>query len=101
MPKKQLCHEDRAKAKAAQVESRRRQAEEAARVVDDLLSQTGPLPAWAERMVPRARAGHQRSLIALKCGDCACWQKEEIVHCEVKGCPLLPLRPFRARRSRG
>jgi hypothetical protein len=72
-------------------------ADEASVTVDQLLADAGStLPAWALSHVVKARTGRVLSLVALKCGDCSCWQKTEIAGCEVTSCSLYPLRPYRA-----
>lgn len=40
---------------------------------------------------------HLRNLISIKCLDCTCCQIREIIHCEIKGCPLWKERPNEAK----
>jgi hypothetical protein len=40
-----------------------------------------------------------RQAIKAKCLDCCGWQREEVRHCTVRGCPLWPLRPFQTSRG--
>jgi hypothetical protein len=96
MSERIFSDEERQSAQHNRRESRRRLAEAASAAVDRLLADTtGPLPAWAQAHVNKARTGKQLALIALKCGDCCCWQKAEIAGCTVTSCTLHPLRPYR------
>ena len=77
-------------------ERRSQKAAQAAATVDALLAEAGrPLPAYALAHAAKARKGNTRSLIALKCLDCCCWEKSEVAACPVTTCPLHPLRPYR------
>jgi hypothetical protein len=69
-------------------------AAQAAATVDTLLADAGQLPAYAVAHAAKARTGNTRSLIALKCLDCCCWEKTEVANCPVTCCPLFPLRPY-------
>jgi hypothetical protein len=69
-------------------------AAQAAATIDALLAEAGPLPSYAQAHAAKARTGNQRSLIALKCLDCCCWEKSEVAACPVTSCPLFPLRPY-------
>jgi hypothetical protein len=88
-----------AQQEAARQGRRDRQAQKAAQAaatVDALLADAGrPLPAYAQSHAAKARRGNTRSLIALKCLDCSCWEKSEVATCTVTSCPLHPLRPYR------
>jgi hypothetical protein len=71
-------------------------AAQAAATVDALLADAGgPIPSYALAHAAKARTGNTRSLIALKCLDCCCWEKTEVAECPVTTCPLYPLRPYR------
>ena len=70
-------------------------ASQAAAAVDALLAGTRPIPAYAQAHALKARKGSTRSLIALKCLDCCCWEKTEVAACPVTSCPLHPLRPYK------
>jgi hypothetical protein len=77
-------------------ERQSQKAAQAAATVDALLADAGgPLPAYAQAHAAKARTGNTRSLIALKCLDCCCWEKTEVAACPVTTCPLYPLRPYR------
>jgi hypothetical protein len=86
---------------AARQGRRERQSQKAAQAVatvDALLTEAGgPLPAYALAHAARARMENTRSLIALKCLGCSCWEKTEVAACAVTSCPLYPLRPYRKR----
>lgn len=97
MPGTILTSEARQASQEARREGRKRLAEEATAAVNALLADAGPVPEWAQRHAAKARKGNTRSLIALKCGDCSCWQRAEIALCTVTTCPLFPLRPYKAR----
>jgi hypothetical protein len=90
-----ITPEERAAGQLARQGAARRRAEEAEATVDALRADAGPLPGWAERHAAKARKGNLRSLVALKCGDCACWQRAEVAACPVTTCPLHPIRPYR------
>jgi hypothetical protein len=82
---------------AARNGRRERQAQKAAQAaatVDALLADAGQVPSYALAHAAKARTGNQRSLIALKCLDCSCWEKSEVAACPVATCPLYPLRPY-------
>jgi hypothetical protein len=71
-------------------------AAQASATVDALLADAdGPLPAYALAHIARARKGNLRSLLALKCLDCTCWQRAEIAGCTCISCPLYPVRPYK------
>ena len=36
--------------------------------------------------------------VKAKCLDCACFDKQEITHCEVKTCPLYKVRPYQVKQ---
>jgi hypothetical protein len=96
MPGRIFSDEERQSAQHNRREARRRFAEEASAAVDRLLADSaGPLPAWTQAHVNKARKGRSLSLVALKCGDCSGWQKAEIAGCTVTSCALHPLRPYR------
>jgi hypothetical protein len=77
-------------------------AAQAAATVDALLADAdGPLPAYAMAHIARARKGNLRSLIALKCLDCSCWQRVEIAECTCTTCPLYPIRPYKGTAHKG
>jgi hypothetical protein len=86
-----------AQQEAARQGRRERQTQKAAQAtatVDALLAgEGGPLPSYALAHAAKARKGNTRSLIALKCLDCCCWEKAEAA-CPVTTCPLYPLRPY-------
>jgi hypothetical protein len=70
-------------------------AVQAAVTVDALLADAGgSLPTYAQAHAAKARKGNTRSLIALKCLDCCCWEMIEVAACPVTACPLYPLRPY-------
>jgi hypothetical protein len=82
---------------AARQGRRERQAQKAAQAaatIDALLAEAGPLPSYALAHAGKARTGNQRSLIALKCLDCCCWQKTEVAACTATACTLYPIRPY-------
>jgi hypothetical protein len=67
-------------------------AAQAAATVEALLADaSGALPAYALAHAAKARRGNTRSLIALKCLDCCCWEKTEVAACPVTSCSLYPL----------
>jgi hypothetical protein len=71
-------------------------AAQAAATVDALLADAGgPVPAYAQAHAAKARTGNTRSLIALKCLDCCCWEKAEVAACPLTSCPLYPVRPYK------
>jgi hypothetical protein len=85
-----------AAAREGRRERQTQRAAQAAATVDALLAEAGrPLPAYALAHAAKARKGNTRSLIALKCLDCCCWEKSEVAACPVTTCPLHPLRPYR------
>lgn len=66
------------------------------KMVQDLKRDLGnPIPAWVQSHMKKAEKGNKRALIALKCADCSCYQREEIRHCSVSACPLFPVRPYK------
>lgn len=92
-----LTPEGREKAKVARLAGRQRFQEESTEAVNRLLEMAPkPLPAWVEIHARKARGGNVRSLVALKCGDCCCFQRSQIRDCVVAACPLFPIRPYQA-----
>jgi hypothetical protein len=79
---------------ASRRQRRSQKAAQAAATVEALLADAGQLPAYAMAHAAKARTGNTRSLIALKCLDCSCWEKSEVAACAVTTCPLYPLRPY-------
>jgi hypothetical protein len=59
------------------------------------------LPDWALSHVARARKGRVLSLVAVKCGDCVCWERNEIRDCEITSCPLHAIRPYKGKTTAG
>jgi hypothetical protein len=95
MTKSILTPAQRAAAHQGRHERRNRRVAQAAASVDALLADAGgPLPAYAQAHAAKAREGKMRSLIALKCLDCCCWEKSEVAACPVTSCPLYALRPY-------
>jgi hypothetical protein len=78
-------------------------AAQAAATVKALLADAGGLlPAYARAHAAKASKGNTRSLIALKCLDCVCWEKSEVADCTAMSCALYPLRPYtRCGKVRG
>jgi hypothetical protein len=95
MPKAILTPAHQLAARQGRRERQSQKAAQAAATVDALLADAGPLPAYALAHAAKARTGNTRSLIALKCLDCCCWEKTEVGACPVTTCPLHPLRPYR------
>jgi hypothetical protein len=96
MPNASLTPAHQLAARQGRRERQRQKAAQAAQTVDALLTDAGgPLPAYALGHAAKARTGNTRSLIALKCLDCSCWEKTEVAACAVTSCPLYPLRPYR------
>jgi hypothetical protein len=96
MPKAILTAAHQQAARQGRRERQSQKAAQAAATVDALLTDArGPLPAYAQAHAAKARQGNTRSLIALKCLDCCCWEKTEVAACTVTSCPLYPLRPYR------
>jgi hypothetical protein len=57
--------------------------------------QNGPIPAWAQSHLDRARKGNVRAMVAAKCADCVAFERDEIKKCEVVSCPLWAVRPYK------
>jgi hypothetical protein len=94
MPKAILTPAHQMAARQGRRERQSQKAAQAATTVEALLADAGPLPAYAQAHADKARTGNTRSLIALKCLDCCCWEKTEVAACPVTTCPLYPLRPY-------
>jgi hypothetical protein len=95
MPRAILTPAQQEAARQGRREQQSQKAAQAAATVEALLADAGgPLPAYALSHAAKARKGNTRSLIALKCLDCCCWEKAEVVACPVTTCPLYPLRPY-------
>jgi hypothetical protein len=93
MPKATFTPAHQEAARQGRQDRRTERAAQAAASVDALLADaSGPIPAYAH--AAKARKGNTRSLIALKCLDCCCWEKNEVAACPVTTCPLYPLRPY-------
>ena len=95
MPRAILTPAQQEAARQGRREQQSQKAAQAAATVEALLADAGrPLPSYALSHAAKARKGNTRSLIALKCLDCCCWEKAEVVACPVTTCPLYPLRPY-------
>jgi hypothetical protein len=94
MPNSALTPAHQAAARQGRRERQLQKAARAAATVDALLADAGPIPSYALAHAAKARKGNTRSLIALKCLDCCCWEKTEVAACTVTTCPLYPLRPY-------
>ena len=75
MPKTTLSAAHQEAARQGRRDRRTQKAAQAAAAVDALLADAGGLPAYALAHAAKARKGNTRSLIALKCLDCCCWEK--------------------------
>jgi len=96
MPNAGLTPAHQLAARQGRREQQSQKAAQAAATVDALLADAGgPIPAYALAHAAKAHTGNTRSLIALKCLDCCCWEKTEVAACPVATCPLYPLRPYR------
>jgi hypothetical protein len=85
----------REKARQTRHDRHAQKVAQAAATVEALLADAGgPLPSYAQAHAARAKKGNVRSLVALKCLDCCCWQRAEVAACPVTTCPLYPLRPY-------
>lgn len=53
------------------------------------------------KLSDRAKAGHYRAAVELKCIDCCGWSRAEAATCSITDCPLWPLnrRIFGGRRT--
>jgi hypothetical protein len=96
MPKATFTPEQQKAALQGRRERLSQKTKQAAATVDALLADAGgPVPAYALAHAAKARTGSSRSMIALKCLDCCCWEKSEVAACPVTTCPLFPIRPYR------
>lgn len=48
-------------------------------------------------LVDKAEKGSAKACIKLKCLECSNWQSVEVKCCEIKNCPLFPIRPFQGK----
>jgi hypothetical protein len=88
--------EQRQRARQTRHDRQSQKAAQAAPTVEALLADVGgELPAYAQAHAEKAKKGNVRALVALKCLDCCCWQKNEVAACPVTTCPLYPLRPYK------
>jgi hypothetical protein len=95
MPKAAFTPAQQEAARQGRLQRQSEKAARAAAMVDALLAEAaGPIPAYAQAHAAKAQKGNTRSLIALKCLDCCCWEKNEVAACPVVSCPLHPLRPY-------
>jgi hypothetical protein len=91
--------EDRREDRKKQAAARRHRLQLIGESLDTHLNEffagRGPVPAWVRRLVTKAKKGNVKALVGLKCAECTCWQTAEIKNCEMAGCPLHAVRPFR------
>jgi hypothetical protein len=91
--------EDRLEDQRKQAANRRHQLQLIGESLDTHLNEffpeRYPVPTWVRRLVAKARKGNVKALVGLKCAECTCWQTAEIKNCEMTGCPLHAVRPFR------
>jgi hypothetical protein len=91
-----MTEEQRQTAAETKLANGRKRLDACAATVGALLADAGgKVPSYAQAHAVKARKGSTRSLIALKCLDCCCWEKAEVAACPVVSCPLYPVRPYK------